>query len=273
MTEPLLTPSIADYIQEIKKRGHEVNVTTNGYLLPEKAQELVDSNLDSIQISLDGPAKINDWIRGKKGFFERAIRGIKKVEGKVPIRINYTVSNLNYQYLEEFTEAIDKKVKIDLVKFQFLDFVSEEMSKKQERYAFKQTVSSVDKNTDPQKVDAAILKEQIQRIKNRKYKNIGKIAFIPNLSKREEIEAYFNNEGKPLKNHSACRWPFNQIAINTNGDVFFHMRCFNYNIGNVNKESISKIFNGEKARFFRGEFRKAGMCFPACTRCCGVMFC
>ncbi len=272
MTEPLLTPNIGDYIKEIKRHGHEVNVTTNGYLLPRKAQELVDSGLDSIQVSLDGPRKINDWIRGRKGFFDNAIKGIKMLEGKVPIRVNYTVSNLNYQHLEEFADIINKKVKIGLLKFQFLDFVSEEMSKKQERFQFKQGVSSIDKNVDPEKIDTDILEKQIKNIKKRNYKNIGKIRFIPDIFEKRDFQRYFNKKGESIKGYDTCRWPYTQVAINTNGDVFFHLRCFNYIIGNIDKQEIRKIFWGEKARHFRKEFRKAKMCFPACIRCCGVMF-
>jgi MoaA/NifB/PqqE/SkfB family radical SAM enzyme len=273
MTEPLLTPNIREYIKEIKKGSHDVNITTNGYLLPEKAQELIESGLDSIQVSIDGPRRINDWIRGKKGFFDRAIKGIKKLEGRIAVRINYTISNLNYQYLTEFADIINNNVRIGLLKFQFLDFVSEEMSKKQSKYSFKQGVSSVDEFVDPEKIDVEILSEQIKKIKESRYENIHKIVFIPDLFEKKDLQVYFSKDGKQLKNYATCRWPYSQVAINTEGDIFFHMRCFSYKIGNINKEErLNQIFNNRKARYFRREFRKAGFCFPACTRCCGVMF-
>ena len=50
------------------------------------------------------------------------------------------------------------------------------------------------------------------------------------------------------------------------------MRCFNnYILGNINTHSIEQIWDGEKAEHFRKEFEKNNLCFPACTRCCGIM--
>lgn len=272
MTEPLLTPKIGDYIKEIKKYGHNVNLTTNGFLLPEKAQEIIDAGVDSVQVSLDGPEKINDWIRGKKGFFDKAVKGIRMLKGKVSVRVNCTVSNLNYQHLGEFTDIINKKVKIGLLKFQFLDFVSGKMSKEQEKYPFKQEVSSIDRLTDPEKIDIAVLERQIRNIKKKNYENIEKIMFIPDIHEKKDLQRYFDKKGEIIEGYSRCTWPFSQIAINTNGDAYFHMRCFNYKIGNINEQSLNQIFNKSRARYFRREFIRAKMCFPACTRCCGVMF-
>ncbi len=272
MTEPLLTPNIGEYITAIKNEGHNVNVTTNGLLLEKKADELIKSKLDSVQVSIDGPPAVNDWIRGQEGFFEKAIKGIKKLGGKIPVRINCTVSNLNYQYLKEFADALNERVKVGLLKFQFLDFVSEEMSKKQDKFKFKQSVSSIDTTVDPERVDTEELWRQMEELKRTKYKNIKKIVFIPDLKSREEVNRYFKKEGLPLKEYSFCRWPFSQIAVNTNGDVAFNMRCFNYVIGNLNRQNLRQVFYSKAAREFRREFIKAGMCFPACMRCCGVMF-
>ena len=40
MTEPLLHPQICEIIKLIKKEGHNVKLTTNGFLLPKKQKKL-----------------------------------------------------------------------------------------------------------------------------------------------------------------------------------------------------------------------------------------
>ncbi|MGR3303192.1 MAG: radical SAM protein [Candidatus Scalindua sp.] len=169
MTEPLLSPNIFEIISLIKKHGHIVDLTTNGILLPDMADCLVDSGLDSIQVSLDGSPAVHDLIVGIKGAYQKATCGIKKLNQKavnskrnLKIRINYTVTNLNYQYLESFANIIDKDLKIDLLKFQFMDFVSEEMENLHNKiYYIKQTESSLSKEIDPELVDIDVLAKQI----------------------------------------------------------------------------------------------------------------
>ena len=62
------------------------------------------------------------------------------------------------------------------------------------------------------------------------------------------------------------------MAINTKGDVYWHMRCYNdYKLGNINNTSLRDIFHGMDAEIFRNEFKKNDCCMEACTRCCGIM--
>ena len=42
-------------------------------------------------------------------------------------------------------------------------------------------------------------------------------------------------------------------------------------MGNINNNSLSDIWENEKSSHFRNEFEKNDLCFPACTRCCGIM--
>lgn len=276
MTEPLLSPNIFDIIRHIKEKDFMVSLTTNGFLLPQKAEGLVKAGLDKIQVSIDGPSAIHNKIRGGEQFFENAIKGIKILNNlsKMPIYINYTVSNLNYDRIEEFVEEITAEgIKVRRLKIQFLDFISEEMKQKQNKnFKIKQTTSSLSEIIDPEKVNPKILKRELENVKNKVDINphIDSIDIIPNISSEAEIAKYFSKKGTALKRHNKCYFPFNLIAIKTDGDVLFHIRCFNYKIGNVKNKNIEEIFFSESAEYFRKMFLKANLCFPACTRCCGM---
>ena len=75
--EPLLYPDIVPLIREIKKRGLTCTIITNGGRLEALAEELVDSGIDSIAVSIDGPPERHDATRGREGSFERAAAGVR----------------------------------------------------------------------------------------------------------------------------------------------------------------------------------------------------
>src|ERR1700730_16058616 len=67
--EPFLYPDILPLIGEIKRRGLTCTVITNGGRLEALARELVESGIDSIAVSIDGPPEVHDRIRGSSGTF------------------------------------------------------------------------------------------------------------------------------------------------------------------------------------------------------------
>ncbi len=74
--EPLLVPDWLKIIQAIGNLGMDVVMITNGWHIDsEKVKQLKSiPRLDRIGVSLDGAtAKIHDYIRGRKGSFQRAL--------------------------------------------------------------------------------------------------------------------------------------------------------------------------------------------------------
>lgn len=276
MTEPLLAPDLPKMAKYCKKVGHTVKITTNGFLLPKRAHE-ISPYIDNIQISIDGPEMINDSIRGK-GFFKNAVDGIKrlrKINQAVEIEVNCTVSPMNYQYLYPLARELDQLgSRIDLMKFQFLDFVSQDMQQRHNVHypEIPQTISCNLLNAQFEGIDAEHLKEQIMRIKKKRLNSIQRMAFKPPVLDTDEIKKYFSESGEKLTFKMVCRTPWQAISIATDGTAFWHMRCFNdYELGNIDTENLQMIFYGKKAEYFRSQLKHSRFCFPACTRCCGVM--
>jgi len=67
--EPLLHGSCLDLVRYCSEKGLRTHLITNGILVTNFAEEIVDSHLHNLNISLDGPPEINDEIRGIKGGF------------------------------------------------------------------------------------------------------------------------------------------------------------------------------------------------------------
>lgn len=114
--EPLLCPDLEIMLKETKKAGMVVNVSTNGLLLEEKAEGLVNSGIDFITVSVDShKAEVLDELRGREGLFNQIEKGIKRVRelsGAKPIHIEARclVHKLNYLFLENFVDFWRAKV-------------------------------------------------------------------------------------------------------------------------------------------------------------------
>ncbi|MBN2549801.1 MAG: radical SAM protein [Anaerolineales bacterium] len=109
--EPLLRPETPDLIEHAAGLGMRVTLTTNGTLLDkEMARRLVENGLRGVNVSIDSPdRKTHDRIRGLEGAWKKACRAVRlfrryEHKGKLTIRINTVISQLNFRGLERLPE-------------------------------------------------------------------------------------------------------------------------------------------------------------------------
>ena len=120
--EPFLYPHIMELIELIKKENLFLAITTNGTFLNKHAHDIVKSGVNRIHISVDGPEKIHDRIRGVPGTFKNLMTGLKQIKElrgahQLPIiRIN---SMLNLSDPEAMQEVINIACRIDADHVQF----------------------------------------------------------------------------------------------------------------------------------------------------------
>ncbi len=75
--EPLCHPELKKILECIKGQAFPFGMVTNGYLLnPKTIAMLEEYGLSSITVSLDGLRASHDWLRGTKGSFHRATKGL-----------------------------------------------------------------------------------------------------------------------------------------------------------------------------------------------------
>ncbi len=269
MTEPLLHPGIDKLVRMIAVRGHHADLTTNGLLLPERADALVAAGLNSIQVSLDGPEAVHDRVRGVPGAYRRAVEGIRIVNRRsaVPVTVICTISPANQQSLPELAVALEREgLRIDLLKFQFMFFVSEHMAGGGGG-RLPVLTSSIYPQSHPDRVDPAALSETLRTLRRRGCGAARRMMILPDVASEREIADYFSCAGVPLTGNSACHVPWQQLALTTDGEALIHMRCFDYRLGCFPDEDLASLFNGERMRRFRETLRKSDYCLPECTRC------
>ncbi|MCX5814501.1 MAG: radical SAM protein [Proteobacteria bacterium] len=77
--EPLLVKDLPDIIRYIKKLGLCVSICTNGALLAERSDALINAHTDHIIVSMDGKPESHDKMRGVRGLFQHAELGIRSI--------------------------------------------------------------------------------------------------------------------------------------------------------------------------------------------------
>jgi cyclic pyranopterin phosphate synthase len=116
--EPLVRGGILILIKKIKAHPEikEVALTTNGLLLKDMAQDLKDSGLDRVNISVDSldPEKFSRMTRG--GRLEDLLAGIEEAKrvGLTPIKLNVVlIGGFNDDEIPDFV-AMTKEEAIDV---------------------------------------------------------------------------------------------------------------------------------------------------------------
>jgi MoaA/NifB/PqqE/SkfB family radical SAM enzyme len=281
-TEPLNHARIIDFCSEIKSRGFFASMTSNGFMLPQRAAGLVESGLDDLTISVDGPPDLHDEIRGRKSSFARLYEGIRKVNeekartGKANplVRISGTVNDLNYMHLRELLEAL-APLRPDHINIGHLSFITPEMAEMHNAiYSGNLHVGrSCIGDMDLSVIDPVRLSEEIASAKEfaaRQHPPLN-LSFHPDLTTPEELDKYYHSPMEFVGGHR-CTDPFKMMMVNTDGTVIpAHSRCYNYPVGNIKDASLAQIWNNARYVAFRQVLYKAGGTLPACTRCCGVI--
>ncbi len=108
--EALLRNDLEDIIEYAVDKGLIVTLSTNGTLLTRSRAKKLVNLVQSISISLDGLSDTHDEVRGKKGAYAGAIRGIKILAETNPrfcaIGVNFVLNKRNFQELREVFDAV-----------------------------------------------------------------------------------------------------------------------------------------------------------------------
>lgn len=98
--EPLIRKDIGEIIDYVKSKGMLCAMTTNGYFVPSKIEDV--KKLNSICLSLDGAKPNNDYIRGD-GSYDAVIRaleacknaGIKRIRANA-VLTKFTIGDIDF---------------------------------------------------------------------------------------------------------------------------------------------------------------------------------
>ena len=265
--EPLMYPHLAELVAHVKQRGMRCVLTTNGTLLEERAETLMEAPPDLLILSLDGPREIHDRVRKGAGAYDRALRGARRLarlreRSSAPyLVVNAAITGHTYETAREMV-GVAREFGALALNFQHFWFLTRPMvAAHNARWGdcFPLEYEHVG-GTATEGVDTGRLYETVRRLEG---EDCGlPVVFYPRLD-REQMRVYYA-EPERFLHHAppSCAWLSTDIL--PNGDV---SPCFDLVCGNVLERPFSEIWNGEAFRAHRQRLTADGP-YPICARCC-----
>lgn len=91
------------FVELTSARAFAVGLLSNG----SRPQSDVLTNVDMVQISIDGPPQVHDAVRGRRGAFDRAVATVRRLQDVgVPVGIQVTCTEETGSYLQETLRLI-----------------------------------------------------------------------------------------------------------------------------------------------------------------------
>jgi MoaA/NifB/PqqE/SkfB family radical SAM enzyme len=238
--EPLLRNDVIELGEYMEKKGIRNALNTNGTLISETNAEQILKTFETIIISLDGFKKTHNLIRKRKYAFQETWNGIKILKKikeekncKSRVGVNFVINKLNYKELLPLLNFLRKKDIVDFVSIQPVNFVKE---------------------LYPPPSEIRKIISEVKKIKE-KYPSFIK----DSLEFLDLIPRFFERERFP------CHAGELYFILEPNGNV---LPCsyFFEPLGNVRKESLSRILSSKKAKIFKELIRsKCDGCLFKCT--------
>ncbi|MBL7147681.1 MAG: radical SAM protein [Nanoarchaeota archaeon] len=240
--EPLLRKDDSiELIEQAKKRGIFTTLVTNGSLLNKKTcEELFNSGLDVITISLDGLEKTHDRIRGK-GSFKKiiiALQNIQKLRRGNRFVSNIVTVVMKYNY-KELVDVYELAVKYGVENIMYQCILDE--TKEQKYWLDEEDIKLLKQITN-----------ELITIKRLK----GKIGNQEEFFK--SLPDYFNRN---LKNER-CYAGYDEMIVNPDGSL---STCTGIILKNTLIRNIKKLWRAKEYNLIRKEMKK---CKKPCMVLC-----
>jgi MoaA/NifB/PqqE/SkfB family radical SAM enzyme len=229
--EPLAYPYFREVAQFTAEQGFQMEIITNGTMLSNHA-DLLRSFFKTVYVSVDGPEKVHDLIRGK-GVFSKVKTGLDMLKGGNAELVMMSVmapENMDYFTTLPFGLPVDRVILHEMI--YLTDAECRELPKEVTEKWHSNATPDYQKH----------LRQTIDNLKQIEYAI--PVEFQPHLE-----------EGK-------CLEPYRHLHISSDGETSFCTDFTHYTLGNVRNQSLQAIFEGEKAQLFRKNGNS-----PFCSHC------
>jgi radical SAM protein with 4Fe4S-binding SPASM domain len=282
--ETFLYPQIMDLLRKLKSRGLFVKPVTNGTRLERFAEEIVDSRIDAIHVSMDGDREAHNHVRQASWAYDKTLEGLaalmearKRAGRRVPlVQINFTVTRHNgADSLRRLCDDLAGRGLVDVLSVKrspiwmpeqagldYVDLLDRTFGIHEGVESWKGFVEDYSDFGEEAKRVAATVRE----LQSRGYDFlIDGLPGIPDADLPRMFTDYDWNLGR-----SHCPIPFIEPTIEADGNVY-PCNLFTdepLSMGNVNEQPFLDIWFGEKYEAFRKMLAEQGGLMPVCNRCC-----
>lgn len=270
-TEPLIYVHLEESLLYAQQKKLLTTLTTNGLGLKKWAPILDKTGLYELNLSLDGPEDLHNYIRGNKHSFSKAMEGVEAIfsaKSKIKINVFCVITEWNVGHLVEFLKTMNAFpfAEVGLMHSNFTPQHIAEHHNEMFGNLYPATASNTTE-TKLQTLDINTLWKEIQEIKSRTWNF--PVKFFPEISAHEKLEQYYLRP--EIFVGKRCMDIFSNIMIKSNGDVIpAHGRCYNLKIGNLYDKNLKEIWNSSIVNEFRKTVTGNGGLLPGCSRCCSA---
>jgi MoaA/NifB/PqqE/SkfB family radical SAM enzyme len=245
--EPMLVRNLPDMIRYLKARGTYVLFNTNGTLMqPKRFQELIDTGLDELRVSLDA-ADRESYLRVRgKDFFNRIVRDVgrfiayQKQVGATTPRVSLWLTGLK-ETVDQLPAFVRLAAQMGIMDVHLQRLVFDEQG-----YGMATAANSLFESTAEDERQAIAAAKALAAPLGVTLDASG--ATEPGLSlKRQDDHAW-----------SACRRPWSLMYFTAHGRALpcciapFSVRGYsNYTLGDASQQDLREIWNSPAYKDFR----------------------
>ncbi len=262
--EIFTVPYLIKFLKYLKSKNIIVELLTNGTLIKDEdavlLSRLLNHKTDSIQISLEGPEEVNDFIRGK-GVFKKVKQSIKLLTDKnIRVCVSMTINSLNACYIEEMYDLC-RNLKVEQLNIGRMQVCNE-------------TQAGFATNVDDLIISLAKTIKKAEKYKDLKVKVRALKAFdFLNYQKGREYLDRLLDQGEQVvpEENMHCRPLGEQVSLFPTGNLSlcYNCECDEFYIGNLKEQSFEEIWaNRHNKTMF-----KSRPLMSTCKKCKYVHLC
>ncbi len=253
---------------------------TNGLLIERKLESILRISANTVMlVSVDGFKEQHDAIRGK-GTFDKTMHHIKLLlelqktgEFKGKVSMTLVLSDKFIPNLYEFADYCEGIEGIDSLYIVYPWYITEAVANQMDAY-YKQNFAWLNRLPLQPKASwhsytfhvaeemVANLREQMARLNSRSWKI--RLRFQPALE-ADEFEHFVTGTQQPGQRRTQCLSIANRMDVLADGSVSSCKLYPEFSVGNLYKEGVMEIWQGEKFRRVR-EILAQGLT-PICSKC------
>jgi MoaA/NifB/PqqE/SkfB family radical SAM enzyme len=269
--EPFIYKNIRPLIEEIRKAGLFLHITTNGTFLEEYAEAILKSSVNQIDISIDGLRETHDQVRGVAGTFDKVLAGLdklKRAKGERTLPVIKMNSILNFERPSDMEKLLAVMADHGVTEAQFihplfLDTGAVEAHRPHLKKFLNRDINGW-AHADRYQVKPANLNEVLAVAERMKQNKAVRVTVFPDFD-AGQADAYYKGDRQLtalVRPRCAAMW--NTGTILANGDL---ESCPDYVVGNCLETPFSILWNCEAMRLLRLRIRD-GNYFSVCRACC-----
>lgn len=275
-TEVTLYKSFPNVVRQLRSLGIDVYATTNGINLENMLTDLLNTGINSLYISIDGPSVIHDKLRGKIGLFNKIVNTLISNRSKIEaakrdndfcLGISCAITPMNYEALPELVQIISE-LPVDSLDCTHLNYVLPSVAQKHNKENPDYKIGESHPEMNPAKINPFLMMKALQDAKLIANKKNVNFTCVPRLESYLRIEDFYKRPDICVVSRKCCV-ANRHLQIGADGEVCVMSRCYQFKIGNIYDNTFEDLFYSRAIMDFRN-FIDKGFYLP-CFHCCGAM--